>query len=416
MWQLSVVLFALPFLFDPAKSQQCNWQKNLQPNQVVNLTSSNYPRAYPAGSSCRYQLHAPASHEIQLNCRFELQPDICQSNFLYISRDGDTQFRDAERFCRMGQVSRTSNFQTMAVGYHSSNVAAQQQARLSCQAMAVQVPCDCGWSQPTRITNGREALKHEFPSMVGLRDISSNLPILCGGSIISDRFIVTAAHCTDRQPIASRLVAIVGVHDLSLQGQFSINFLLLSQLLSLPFFTVGESMFASQYAIQSIFRHPEYSSLRVTNDIALLQTVRRFVWSRGVAPICLPFRQAPSGEAFEAVDIAGWGVLSFGSAKSNTLQKAQVMTINNSDCSASYNTSIAANQICTFDHTGLGQDSCQFDSGGPVILRQRSRMFLLGVISYGRACGQRYGIGVNTRISSHLNWIRSYVGGSVCMR
>ncbi|XP_034477883.1 venom serine protease [Drosophila innubila] len=389
---LKKVLPWLLSLFSLANSQQFNWQYNLQPNQVINITSSNYPRALPAGSSCRYQLHAPASHVIQLSCRFEVFPDICQSKFLYISRDGDMQFRDAERFCRMGQVTRTSNFQTLAFGYQSSSGATQQRARLSCQAVAIRVPCDCGWSQPTRITNGVEAAKHEFPSMVGLRDVNSNIPILCGGSIISDRFIVTAAHCTDRQPMPSRWLALIGVHDLRLDR---------------------ESMFASQYAIQRIFKHPEYNSVQVTNDIALFQTVRSIIWSRGVAPICLPFGQL---QLYEVVDIAGWGTLSFGSAKSNTLQKAKVMTIVNSDCSARYNTSIYPNQVCTYDHTGLGQDSCQYDSGGPVILRQRSRMFLLGVISYGRSCGQSYGIGVNTRVSAHLNWIRGYVGNSVCVR
>ncbi|XP_034106687.1 venom serine protease [Drosophila albomicans] len=395
MFKLSVILLAVPIFFGLAKSQQCNWQYSLQPGQTINITSSNYPRPFPAGSSCRYQLHAPASHVIHLSCVFEVYPDMCQTNFLYISRDGDLQFRDGERFCRTGRVTLASHFQTMAIGYHSTNFASQQQARLSCQAIAVRVPCDCGWSLTTRITNGKEAIKHEFPSMVGLRDISSNLPIFCGGSIISDRFIVTAAHCTDRQPVASRIMAIVGVHDLSL---------------------TGESMFASQYAIQSIIRHPNYSSTRNTNDIALLQTVRRFVWSRGVAPICLPFRHIQGGEAYDVVDIAGWGTLGFGSAKSNTLQKANVMTIVNSDCSIRYNISIDANQVCTYDHTGQGQDSCQYDSGGPVILRQRNRMFLLGVISYGRSCGQRYGIGVNTRISSHLKWIGDYVGNSMCMR
>ncbi|KAL7738142.1 hypothetical protein ACLKA6_006485 [Drosophila palustris] len=394
MFKFQVLLW-LSLLFSLANSQQCNWQYNLQPNQPINITSSNFPRAFPAGSSCRYQLHAPASHVIRLTCRFEMFPDICQSNFLYISRDGDMQFRDADRFCRMGQVTLTSNFQTMALGYQSTGGATQQRARLSCQAVAIRVPCDCGWSQPTRISNGVEAAKHEFPSMVGLREVNSNLPILCGGSIISDRFIVTAAHCTDRQPIASRWLALLGVHDLRFDR---------------------ESMFASQYAIQRIFLHPDYNSMRVTNDIALLQTVRPIVWSRGVAPICLPFGQSQLGETYEVVDIAGWGTLSFGSAKSNTLQKAKVMTLVNSDCSARYNTSIAPNQMCTYDHTGLGQDSCQYDSGGPVILRQRSRMFLLGVISYGHYCGQSYGIGVNTRVSAHLNWIRTYVGNSVCVR
>lgn len=394
MLKLQVLVLSL-VLFSLVNSQQCNWQYDLKTNQPITINSSNFPNAFPPNSNCRYQLHAPASHVIQLTCRFEVYPDVCQSKFLFVSRDGDMQFRDADRFCRMGQVSRTSNFQTLAFGYQSNGGNTQQRARLSCQAVARRVPCDCGWSQPTRITNGVEAAKHEFPSMVGLRDVNSNIPIFCGGSIISDRYVVTAAHCTDRQPIGSRLLALIGDHDLSLDG---------------------ESMFASQYAIQRIIRHPDYNSVQVTNDIALLQTVRRIVWSRGVAPICLPFAQSQLSETYEVVDIAGWGTLRFGSAKSNTLQKAKVMTIVNSECSARYNTSIAPNQVCTYDHTGLGQDSCQYDSGGPVILRQRSRMFLLGVISYGRSCGQSYGVGVNTRISTHLNWIRNYVGGSVCIR
>ncbi|EDW60823.2 uncharacterized protein Dvir_GJ20650 [Drosophila virilis] len=389
-----LLLLLLPLLLSMVNAQQCNWQYNLQTNQAINITSSNFPRALPAGSSCRYLIKAPPNHVIHLTCRFEVYPDICQAKFLFISRDGDMEFRDADRYCRMGQVSRTSNYQSIALGYQSISASTQQRARLSCQAVARRVPCDCGWSQPMRITNGVEATKHEFPSMVGLREIGSNLPIFCGGSIVSDRFIVTAAHCTV-QRLATRLLALVGDHDLS---------------------SGNESMFAVQYAIQAIINHPAYNSIGDSNDIALLQTLAPIEFSRGVAPICLPFGQTQLAETYEIVDIAGWGTLGFGFAKSNTLQKAQLMTIVNAECSVRYNGTIAPNQVCTYDHMGLGQDSCQFDSGGPVIQRQRSRMFLLGIISYGRACGQSFGIGVNTRVSAHLNWLWRYLGGSVCAR
>lgn len=231
----SLILLLLPLVLTLADAQSCNWQYNLQTNQPINITSANFPRALPAGSNCRYLLKAPPNHVIHVNCRFEVvrngreilagisahsdsfwfqYPDICQSKILFISRDGDFQFREAERFCRMGQVSRTSNYQSLALAYQSTSAATQQRARLSCQAVAQRVPCDCGWSQPTRITNGVEATKHEFPSTVGLRDISSNQPIFCGGSIVSDRFIVTAAHCmAQRSP--SRILALAGDHDLT---------------------------------------------------------------------------------------------------------------------------------------------------------------------------------------------------------
>ncbi|XP_030369917.1 venom serine protease [Scaptodrosophila lebanonensis] len=380
-----------------AGAQQCSRQYNLQINQRLNISSINYPGAYPPGSSCRYLLVAPPNHVVHLSCRFEVYPDNCGTESLFISRDGDMQFRDAERYCRMGQITRLSNFQSLALAYYSSNSNTQQRARLSCQATTRPAPCDCGWSFPARIANGVEAAKHEYPSMVALRDLTSNQRVLCGGNIVSDRYIITAAHCTARQPVASRLMALVGEHDLS---------------------SNSESIYAAQYPIRSIINHPAYTvtSSGDLNDIALLQTARPMRWSRGVGPICLPARQSGETFAYENVDIAGWGTLGFTAPKSNTLQKATLLTMENRVCEQRYNASIAANQICTYDSRGQGQDSCQYDSGGPVILRQQQRLFLLGVISYGRVCGQRYGIGVNTRITAHLNWLWRYVGGGVCVR
>ncbi|KAH8245890.1 hypothetical protein KR038_010967 [Drosophila bunnanda] len=378
--------------------QQCTRHYDLQPNREININSANYPLALPSGSNCRFRLKAPRNHVIHLNCRFEVFPDTCGSEFLFISRDGDLQFRDVERYCRMGQITRISNYQTMAFAYYSSSPATQQRSRLSCQAVARPAPCDCGWSLPDRIANGLEAAKHEFPSMVGLRDLTSNLPIFCGGSIVSERFIVTAAHCTARQPVASRLLALVGEHDLS---------------------RATESIYAAQHRIQSIFNHPGYRETANgvnINDIALLYTVTPMEWSRGVAPICLPVRQADSNFNYQNVDIMGWGTLGFAASKSNTLQKATLLTMDNAVCRTQFNSSISPSQLCTYDSRGRGQDSCQYDSGGPVILRQRERMFQLGVISFGRVCGQPFGIGVNTRITAHLNWMWRYVGGAVCVR
>ena len=114
------------------------------------------------------------------------------------------------------------------------------------------------------------------------------------------------------------------------------------------------------------------------------------------------------------MDVAGWGTLSFAGAKSNTLQKVELMVLENRICQQQYNDTIIASHICTYDFRGLGQDSCQFDSGGPVINR-RGRLTLVGIISYGRSCGQPYGIGINTRITSHLGWLWRYIQNDVCV-
>lgn len=65
-------LLLLLLLLSMVDAQQCRWQYNLQTNQPINITSSNFPRALPAGSSCRYLIKAPPNHVIHLTCRFEV--------------------------------------------------------------------------------------------------------------------------------------------------------------------------------------------------------------------------------------------------------------------------------------------------------------------------------------------------------
>lgn len=115
------------------------------------------------------------------------------------------------------------------------------------------------------------------------------------------------------------------------------------------------------------------------------------------------------------MDVAGWGTLTFAGAKSNTLQKIQLMVLENHTCAREFNSTIIPAHICSYDYQGLAQDSCQYDSGGPVIQRQGQTLTLVGIISFGRSCGQRYGIGVNTRITTHLGWIWSYTQNDVCV-
>lgn len=72
MLKLQSASWFLLLLLAMADAQQCSWQYNLQTNQPINITSSNFPSALPAGSNCRYLLKAPPNHVIQVNCRFEV--------------------------------------------------------------------------------------------------------------------------------------------------------------------------------------------------------------------------------------------------------------------------------------------------------------------------------------------------------
>ncbi|XP_037946797.1 venom serine protease-like [Teleopsis dalmanni] len=393
------LLLLLTFLFahictiEAALFDGCDHQYNINAGKSV-LQSPYYDSYYPAGTSCRYKFIAPLDYEIQVNCTIDTDKNgnQCSTEFFYLARDGDVQLRGSEQFCGQGTFVRKSVFRSVTMAYVSYG----SWGRFSCDLYAKPQACDCGWSVNTRIVNGQETSVNEFPGMVALKDLDTNLPLFCGGSIVAHYYILTAAHCTRQQPSASRIQALVGDHDLS---------------------SSTESRYAETYAIASIIEHPGYTSDPVSNDIALLRTVQPIEWSRGVGPICLP----PPANAYDTfdydyVDVAGWGTISFGGAISNKLQKVNLMILDQNTCQQAYQgVSISTSQMCTYDYTGSSRDSCQFDSGGPVIKRG-ARMFLLGCISFGNICGQGgYATGINTRITSYLAWINANIQYTSCI-
>ncbi|XP_023030840.2 venom serine protease isoform X2 [Drosophila willistoni] len=310
---------------------------------------------------CIYYVKAPVNHFIEMNCHFKMIPDACSSMFILTSEDGDLKFRDADRFCRSGRFTKMSSFQYFALKLYfndESSSERQQKLKITCEAKAVtrSEACDCGWCAPPdldiRIGNGRNASKNEFPFLVAIQEIGSYIKIFCGGSIVSNRHIVTAAHCTKRQPLANNLMALVGAHDLN-----------------------AKSKYVRKHSISLIINHPNY--VEDYNDIALLLTRTSMEWSWGVAPVCLPFLDTENSFVEHPVEIAGWGSVKFGGPTSDTLLKANLFVLENDRCNIYYNNTIEDNQLCTTDRSEQGMDSLQMDSGGPVILRQRDRMFLV---------------------------------------
>ncbi|XP_018791858.1 PREDICTED: venom serine protease [Bactrocera latifrons] len=355
------------------------------------LQSPYYPNTYPPWTSCRYQIIAPLDYTIEANCTIDFPSNAgqCTTEYFYVSTEGDPQLRDSEQFCGQGAFTRVSLFRKLTLAYASYG----NTGRFLCSLTIRPQQCECGWSTSTKIANGQEVGTNEFPFMVGLQNLASSTDIFCGGTIISHFHIITAAHCATIQPDASQIIAHVGFTQIS---------------------TLNNSRYAAAYRIQSITMHPGYTDDPPVNDISVLVTRVLIEWERGVGPICLP----PAGSstfAYQNVDVAGWGTESFAGPTTDALMKANLMVVENSVCQEKYNVPIYSSQICTTDYSGQGRDACQYDSGGPVVWRS-SRMFLVGCISFGQACGQPYGTGVNTRITYFLNWIRQVTGYTTCVK
>ncbi|XP_017067436.1 venom serine protease [Drosophila eugracilis] len=389
--------FCLIVLLAPAVLayfEGCDNSYTLNPGTTY-VESPYYPGNYPGGTSCRYKFTAPLDYYIQVQCTIGLPSNNgqCNTDNFWLDTEGDLLMRGAENFCGSGTFSRQSLFTELVFAYISTGT---KGGNFKCTLTAVKQNCNCGWSATSRIANGQQAADNEYPSHVALKDVTNNQASLCGGTIVAHRYILTAAHCIYSVNKATDLVAIVGTNNLA---------------------NPSSSRYYQQYNIQQMIPHEQYvSDPNVNNDIGVLITASNIQWSRGVGPICLPPVGTTSLFTYDTVDIIGFGTIFFAGPTSSTLQKINVNVATNQDCQTEYKNvaTIYSGEMCTYDYSGTGRDSCQFDSGGPVILR-KSKQFLVGIISFGKSCAEsQYPMGVNTRVTSYLTWIHQKIGYSNC--
>ncbi|CRK99977.1 CLUMA_CG013271, isoform A [Clunio marinus] len=255
------------------------------------------------------------------------------------------------------------------------------------------------------ILNGKEADVGEYPHMaaIGYGDAveEDQISFDCGGSLISQKFVLTAAHCVNsrkRQPKIIRLGRV-----------------------SLDENSDRDTNLAQDIPVKGVKLQPSYTSREKYNDIALIEMMRNAEFTRYVKPACL----YTSGKSFgpnEKLEITGWGrVNSSTLIKSNWLLKADIHEVPIDECNESYSIiilsqladGITQSQLCaTNTKDGKVIDACQGDSGGPIQMRKivnhETVFHVVGVTSFGLSCGSSLP-GVYTRVSEYLDWIESVV-------
>ncbi|XP_051565870.1 transmembrane protease serine 3 isoform X3 [Myxocyprinus asiaticus] len=238
----------------------------------------------------------------------------------------------------------------------------------------------CG-SRPrfsARIVGGNLSAEGQFPWQVSLHFQSEHL---CGGSIISSHWILTAAHCVYGFAYPTLWSVYVGLIEQPVNG-------------------------AKSLAVEKIIYHSRYRPKGLDYDIALLKLVQPLnSFNDFVQPICLP----NFGEQFDDGKmcwISGWGATEDGGEVSVFLHSARVPLISNKACSQPdvYQGYISPGMICAGYLDG-GTDSCQGDSGGPLACEDSSNWKLVGATSWGQGCAEKNKPGVYTRITQSLTWI-----------
>ncbi|XP_016988126.2 serine protease grass [Drosophila rhopaloa] len=235
-----------------------------------------------------------------------------------------------------------------------------------------------------RIIGGRNAKINSTPWMAMILDENG---YRCGGSLITNLFVLTAAHCTGDTKLKVRL------------GQYRLewNCRGVNCLGSAQEFTVGAT-----------YIHSEYS--RGSHDIALLKLDTRVQFTNRIRPICLLM-----DPLFRHLDdhiikfrTYGWGQTESGEL-GQVIQTTSLYNLPRANCFRQYRFNVIdGNHICAERATA---GTCKGDSGGPltaiVKYAHRDTIFQFGIVSAGEKTCEKASIFTN--VMAHLNWIESIV-------
>ncbi|XP_058457226.1 brachyurin-like [Malaya genurostris] len=235
----------------------------------------------------------------------------------------------------------------------------------------------------SRVVNGKEAKPGQFPyQALVLSYFENGSGGLCGGTLLTQNYVMTAAHCVFKRTVPTHGTVTLGVHNRHVEEE-------------------------TQQRINhgSVNVHPNYTASYLRNDIATIRLSTPAVFNEFVQPIDLPaISDTRRFSGFTGI-ISGFGRTTSDSPVSDVVMYTTNPIMTNANClSAFHSYSIQPQNICLSGN--IGRSVCNGDSGGPLAVRENNRTIQVGVASFihWNGCGSGYPSGF-ARVSYFLNWI-----------
>ncbi|BES92484.1 serine protease [Nesidiocoris tenuis] len=259
------------------------------------------------------------------------------------------------------------------------------------QSPKIPLPPHCGvqLNSAPRIVGGRSVVKPgTFPWLAEImyKDKGTgSLEWQCAGALITERHVLTVAHCAypEGQTMYKVRIGALVLNDTGDYWQESL--------------------------VADVRVHPGFISNVKVNDIAVVVLATKVNFTRFVHPVCLPYQSRLKTETFERKhpSVAGWGRLSSGGRVAKKLKHVQLTIGSNDECRAilsPYHQVITPQHLCTKAGDGV-HDSCRGDSGAPLVQPIGSFFYVIGLVSYGYFCAVKGFPSVNVRITEYIDWI-----------